>query len=440
MTKNPQTASSLAERDQAVVWHPFTQMKTAGAAIPIVRGEGTKLYDEQGNAYIDAIASWWMNTHGHSHPYIAKKLYEQAQQLEHVIFANFTHEPAVQLAERLLSHLPSKQARVFYSDNGSTSVEVGLKMCFQYWHNKGESRKTIVAFEGAYHGDTFGAMSVGKRDAFTDPFAPYLFDVAYIPAPLPGKEAASQVALQKLLATDKVAGFIFEPLVQGAGGMRMYAPKALEILIQLCQQSGALCIADEVMTGFGRTGKWFASEHLISQPDIMCLSKGLTGGCIALGATTCTEEIFDAFWSDDKMKTLFHGHSCTGNPLSCSVGLASMDLMEREETWDNIRRIEQRHAAFAEKLRSHDAVANLRQCGVVLAFDFKTGEGVTYFSNMRDQIWDFFISRKLIMRPLGNTIYILPPYCITDEELDTVYGAIWELLEQPVDFWRKESR
>ena len=422
--------SNLSERDSKIIWHPFTQMKTAARPIAIVKGEGARLYDEAGNVYIDAIASWWMNLHGHAHPHIAAALRHQAETLEHVIFADFTHKPAVELAERLLAKMPLNQERIFYSDNGSTAVEVGIKMAFQYWYNKGKPRRKIIALEGAYHGDTFGAMAVGERSAFSAPFDPFLFDVLFIEAPLTGKEELSLAQLKKILAdySGQIAAFIFEPLVQGSGGMRMYQPEALDRLLQLCIEDEIVLIADEVMTGFGRTGEFWACNYLTYKPDIFCLSKGLTGGTMAFGATTCTAKIFDAFWSDDKLKTLFHGHSCTGNPLACSVALASLDLMEKPETWANIRRIENAHRNFAEKLQGHRLVKNLRQRGVILAFDIETSQNTSYFNSLRDVIWRFFIERKLLLRPLGNTVYVLPPYCITDEELAKVYGGVEALL------------
>ena len=423
--------SNLSERDSKIIWHPFTQMKTAAPPIAIVKGEGARLYDEEGNIYIDAIASWWMNLHGHAHPHIAAALRHQAETLEHVIFADFTHKPAVELAERLLAKMPQNQARIFYSDNGSTAVEVAIKMAFQYWYNNGKPRKKIIALEGAYHGDTFGAMAVGERSAFSAPFDSFLFDVLFIDAPLPGKEDLALAQLNKLLADypDQIAAFIFEPLVQGSGGMRMYEAEALDSLLQLCIEAEIILIADEVMTGFGRTGKMWATDYLQNKPDIFCLSKGLTGGTMAFGATTCTSKIFDAFWSDDKLKTLFHGHSCTGNPLACSVALASLDLMEKPETWENIRRIENEHNDFAKKISENPLVKNLRQRGVILAFDIETGQHTSYFNNLRDLIWRFFIERKLLLRPLGNTVYVLPPYCISDEELAKVYNGIEELLD-----------
>jgi adenosylmethionine-8-amino-7-oxononanoate aminotransferase len=423
--------NNLSDRDSKIIWHPFTQMKTAAPPIAIVKGEGARLYDEEGNIYIDAIASWWMNLHGHAHPHIAAALRHQAETLEHVIFADFTHRPAVELAERLLAKMPQNQARIFYSDNGSTAVEVAIKMAFQYWYNVEKPRKKIIALEGAYHGDTFGAMAVGERSAFSAPFDPFLFEVIFVEAPLPGKEELALAQLKKLLADypEQIAAFIFEPLVQGSGGMRMYEAEALDRMLQLCIEAEIIVIADEVMTGFGRTGKMWATDYLKNKPDIFCLSKGLTGGTMAFGATTCTAKIFDAFWSDDKLKTLFHGHSCTGNPLACSVALASLDLMEKPETWASIRRIENAHNDFAKKISENSLVKNLRQRGVILAFDIETGQHTSYFNNLRDRIWRFFIERKLLLRPLGNTVYVLPPYCITDQELGMVYDGIESLLE-----------
>ncbi|WP_229313590.1 adenosylmethionine--8-amino-7-oxononanoate transaminase [Larkinella terrae] len=405
-------------------------MQTAPLPIPIVRGEGTLLFAEDGKTYIDAVSSWWVTIHGHSHPYIAEKVAKQLQTLEHVIFAGFTHQPAVELAERLLTILPKNQNRIFYSDNGSTAVEVALKMAFQYWHNLGKPRRKVIALDDAYHGDTFGAMAVSGRSAFTAPFVPFLFDVEYIPAPAPGQEQAALEQLQALLS-DEVAAFIVEPLVQGSGGMVMYAPEILNQLMSLARSHGALIITDEVMTGFGRTGKLFASHYLSEQPDLMSLSKGLTGGTMALGVTTCTKEIYDAFLSSNKHKTLFHGHSFTANPLACTAALASLDLLLSDETQVAIQRIAHRHAVFAEQLKQKPGVKNIRQQGTILAFDLDVGDASrSYFSNIRDVAYQFLLNEGVLMRPLGNVLYIFPPYCITDEQLDTVYAAVGKLLKQ----------
>ncbi|MVM40395.1 adenosylmethionine--8-amino-7-oxononanoate transaminase [Spirosoma sp. HMF3257] len=421
--------NNLAERDRAVIWHPFTQMQTAPAPISIVRGEGSVLYGADGREYLDMISSWWVNLHGHAHPHIARRVSEQLQTLEHVIFADFTHEPAVELAERLLAILPNNQSKVFYSDNGSTAVEVALKMAFQYWHNLGKPRRKVVAFDNAYHGDTFGAMAVGGRSAFTAPFVPFLFDVDYLPVPIAGQEDAVLHQAEALF-TNEVAAFIAEPLVQGAGGMVMYEPEVLDKLFQLAHRHGSLVIADEVMTGFGRTGRLFASDYLQEKPDLMCLSKGLTGGTMALGVTTCTKAIYDAFLSDSKFKTLFHGHSFTANPLACTAALASMDLLLLDETQANIQRISQQHADFANQLAAYSTVETIRQRGTLLAFDLKaTGEQTSYFNNIRDTAYNFLLARDILMRPLGNVLYLIPPYCTTNEQLAYVYKQIIELLK-----------
>ncbi|KAB7726291.1 adenosylmethionine--8-amino-7-oxononanoate transaminase [Rudanella paleaurantiibacter] len=420
---------TLPNRDSAVIWHPFTQMQTAPLPIPIVRGEGSLLFDASGRSFLDMISSWWVNLHGHSHPHIAQRVSEQLNTLEHVIFADFTHEPAVRLAERLLPLLPTNQRRVFYSDNGSTAVEVALKMAFQYWHNLGQPRRRVVAFEDAYHGDTFGAMAVGGRSAFTAPFVPFLFDVEYLPAPTPGREEAVLEQARHLFADD-VAAFIFEPLVQGAGGMVMYEPEPIQALIRMARQHGALVIADEVMTGFGRTGKTFACHYLTEQPDLMCLSKGLTGGTMALSVTTCTAAIYEAFLSTDRYKTLFHGHSFTANPVACAASLASLDLLQKPETEQAIARIVQKHQTFADTLRQHPAVENVRQRGTILAFDLRvSGEGSSYFNSIRDVAYRYLLDRGILMRPLGNVLYLLPPYCTTNEQLDEAYSAILGLLD-----------
>jgi adenosylmethionine---8-amino-7-oxononanoate aminotransferase len=453
--------SSLAERDAKVVWHPFTQHQTAPFSIPIVRGEGTYLFDDSGKKYIDAISSWWVNLHGHSHPYIAQKVAEQFAKLEQVIFAGFTHEPAVRLAERLLEILPKNQAKIFYSDNGSTAVEVALKMAIQYFHNQGFTKKRkVIALENGYHGDTFGTMAVGAKSAFNAPFEGFLYETIYLPVPTKGQEQHSLETMKSLMQNaDEIACFIFEPLIQGAGGMVMYEPEILEQLISLAKQNGVLTIADEIMTGFGRTGKLFATDYVETKPDILCLSKGLTGGAMALGVTSCTQEIYEAFLSDDRKKTLFHSHSFTANPLACTAGLASLDLLLTDETNDKILRINQLHRQFkarvvvsedtdnGRKVVSGDTdngvrknsplngrgaggeVANIRIKGTILAIEIQTAEGTSYFNNIRDVAYQFFIEKGILIRPLGNVIYLLPPYCISEEDLSYIYECIEEFLE-----------
>jgi adenosylmethionine-8-amino-7-oxononanoate aminotransferase len=418
----------FTERDSKAIWHPYTQMKGA-THLCIVRGEGAYLYDEDGNRFIDAVSSWWVNTLGHANHYIADKVSEQLHTLEHVIFAGFTHPIAIELAERLLKHLPASQQKIFYSDNGSTAVEVALKMAMQYWANKGIEKKRIIAFHNAYHGDTFGAMSVSGRSVFTDPFIPYLFEVQYIDAPLKGKEKESFEQLQTVIETGEAAAFIFEPLVQGAGGMIMYGPEMLDKMVAYCKTNNVITIADEVMTGFYRTGKFLATDHIKEKPDIFCLSKGITGGTMALGATSCTMQIFDAFLSDDKTKTLYHGHSYTANPVACSAAIASLDLYEKDECYANVQRIVKKHALFIDKIKDHEGIIDIRQTGTIVAMELRTTDDTSYLNSFRDKIYNYFISKKIILRPLGNIIYILPPYCISNSDLDYIYSSITGFLD-----------
>ncbi|MBB6128935.1 adenosylmethionine--8-amino-7-oxononanoate transaminase [Mucilaginibacter lappiensis] len=419
---------NLTERDLKVIWHPYTQMKTAAPPIGIVRGEGAGLFDEEGKKYIDAVSSWWVNIHGHAHPYIAKKVSEQLLKLEHVIFAGFTHEGAVELAERLLAILPDNQQKAFYSDNGSTAIEVAIKMCLQYWLNKGDQRTRIMAFKNAYHGDTFGAMAVSGRSAFTAAFDSLLFEVEFID--LPNKDNIESLKSQISNLKSELACFIFEPLVQGSAGMIMYEAEYLNKLMAHCKQENVLMIDDEVFTGFGRTGKRFACDHVQVQPDIMCFSKGLTGGTMALGLTTCTQQIYDAFLSDDKLKTLFHGHSFTANPVAIASALASLDLFLEPATVANMQRIETSHQQFAAKIKYHPKIKTIRQTGTIIAMEWETGDNTSYFSSLRDKLYQYFLAEGIILRPLGNVIYILPPYCITDAELGYVYSKIEQALEE----------
>lgn len=418
---------SLTQRDEKVIWHPYTQMKNALPHIPITRAEGVYLFDESGKRYIDAVSSWWVNIHGHAHPHIAAKVAEQLSSLEHVIFAGFTHEPAVQLAERLLPLLPGLQEKVFYSDNGSTAVEVALKMCLQYWVNTTKQPRTkVIAFKDAYHGDTFGAMSVSGRSIFTDPFNALLFDVEFID--LPNAQNIAQLRSKLDQLSSQVACFIFEPMVLGASGMLMYEAQYLDQLIDTCQQHGILTIADEVMTGFGRTGKYFSCEALQNRPDIFCLSKGLTGGTMPLGVTTCNSKIFNAFLSEDKLKTLYHGHSFTANPVACSAALASLDILLKPETLLHIKRISSRHKEFAESIKGHPKLKNIRQNGTILVMEWETGGDTSYLSGLRDQLYLYFLDRGIVLRPLGNILYILPPYVISDDDLAYIYQNILQAL------------
>lgn len=419
-------ATSLTERDRRVIWHPYTQHKDILPPIPVVKGKGSLLFDDKGQAYIDAISSWWVNIHGHGHPYIAEKLYKQAMELEHVIFTGFTHEPAVGLAERLLPILPGDFSRIFYSDNGSTAVEVAIKMAIQFWRNKeGAARNKILAFRHSYHGDTFGAMSVSERSVFTAPFNDYLFEVIFIDTPT--RENIYEVLSLVRKQGPEIACFIYEPLLQAAGGMRMYEADLMDELLAEVSGQGILCIADEVLTGFGRTGRLFAGEYLRHKADIMCLSKGLTGGTMALGVTAATERLFEAFLSDDKKKTLFHGHSFTANPIACAASLASLDLMLEEDCLQRIRHITNRHTVFLETLALHSNVKNARSIGTILAFELISGKD-EYVNAIGPAITKAALAKGIYLRPLGNTVYIMPPYCITEKEMDQVYDFLVRIL------------
>lgn len=419
---------TLQERDRAVNWHPYTQMKTAEDAIPIVKGKGIYLFDEEEKRYIDAVSSWWVTLHGHANPYIAQRVSEQLNTLEQVIFAGFTHEPAIQLSENLLKLLPDNQEKVFYSDNGSTAVEVALKMCIQFWHNQGNKKTKILAFKDAYHGDTFGAMSVSGRSVWTKPFGEMLFEVIFIETPT--SENLDHLKYVIKNHSDEIACFIYEPLIQGAAGMLMHKAEDLSELMRFCKEQNILMIQDEVFTGFGRTGKLFAANYLSEEPDIMCFSKGLTGGTIPMGITTSSDRIFNAFLSDDKYKTLFHGHSFTANPLACTAALASMELLLQEETLNNINLISEKHLNFSEKLKQHPKVENVRQTGTILAWEIKNDEKTSYFNEIGKILYNEFLKRGMIMRPLGNVMYLVPPYCITSEELDFIYQNILEVLDR----------
>ncbi|HEY6143350.1 MAG TPA: adenosylmethionine--8-amino-7-oxononanoate transaminase, partial [Flavobacterium sp.] len=354
---------TLQEKDSQYLWHPYTQHKTAALPIAITKGEGALLWDENNKEYIDAIASWWVNPYGHSNKFIADAIYKQLTTLEHVLFGGFTHEPAIILAEKLMEILPNNQQKLFFSDNGSTAVEVAIKVALQYFFNKGEKKTMIIAFENAFHGDTFAAMAASGISFYTQAFQGMFIDVIRIPVPIKGQEQESFDALKNVIQNHNCAGFIFEPLVQGAAGMVMYEPESLDKLIQICKENKVLTIADEVMTGFGKTGKIFACDYLTEQPDMMCLSKALTGGTIPMAITTFTQDIFEAFYDDDINKALFHGHTFTANPTGCAAALASFSLLQTPEMQDNIARVNKRHLEFQKHIESHPKITTTRVLG-----------------------------------------------------------------------------
>jgi adenosylmethionine-8-amino-7-oxononanoate aminotransferase len=420
---------TLTERDSQHLWHPYTQHKTAALPIAITKGKGALLWDDNNKEYIDAIASWWVNPYGHSNKFISDAIYKQLTTLEHVLFGGFTHEPAVVLAEKLIAILPNNQNKIFFSDNGSTAVELAIKVALQFFYNKGQKKTTIVAFENAFHGDTFAAMAASGISFYTQAFQGMFIDVIRIPVPVEGQEQASFDALQNAIKSNNCAGFIFEPLVQGAAGMVMYPPEALEELIRICKQNYVLTIADEVMTGFGKTGRNFACDFLREQPDMMCLSKALTGGTIPMAITTFTQDIFDAFYDLDINKALFHGHTFTANPTGCAAALASLELLQSQEMQANLSRINRSHLEFEKHICAHPKVTTTRVLGVIFALEIKTESTASYYGTLRNKLYDFFIENGVVLRPVGNIVYILPPYIITDEQLQKVYKVVENALE-----------
>lgn len=420
--------SSALNNDKQFVWHPFTQMQTAPEPLHIIRALGTKLFDSGGKSYIDANSSWWVNVHGHGHPHLSAALSEQFQQVDHIIFAGATHDSAIRLAKRVIDLLPQELTKVFFSDDGSTAVEVALKMAFQYWFNRGENRKRVIALEGAYHGDTFGAMSVGARDVFNKPFEPFFFEVDFLDFPTTKNAHELLHQAEELLKSREVAALIVEPLIQGSSGMRMYPIAFLDQLVSICKKYGALVIFDEVMTGWGRTGRMFALNYTEQVPDMVCLSKGLTGGVLPLGLTVTTEQIYEAFLHDETARAFLHGHSFTGSALACAAANASLDLFEEQDTWEAIERIEEQHLVFAQRLKKLEKVSGIGVCGTILRFEINADDS-GYFSGKRNQIYQHMLDRGVLLRPLGNVIYINPPYCITNEELNEIYLSITSLLE-----------
>lgn len=420
--------STLSEKDKANIWHPFTSLEGGEEPILITSGEGVYLHTADGRKIVDAVSSWWVNLHGHSNPIIADAIAAQAKKLEHVIFAGFTHEPAIKLSENLLSILPSNQTKIFFSDDGSTSVEVALKMAFQFWANQGIQKRKVIAIDGAYHGDTFGSMSVGERGIFTSAFSQYLFDVSFIDFPLTGNEA-NVLNQFKALADDPNTGtFIFEPLIQGAAGMRTYSSDLLDEMIAYAHSKNIVCIADEVFTGFGRTGKMFASHYLNNKPDIMAMSKGITGGTLPLGVTSCSEKILTPFKNNDSTKTFYHGHSYTANPLACAAANASFEILTGELCQENIARISRQQREFIKNLK-HAHVKHARTLGTILAIELHSQELTSYTNSTRKRIYKFFLDNNILMRPLGNVLYVVPPYVITEKELQHIHETILEFLD-----------
>ncbi|WP_020593800.1 adenosylmethionine--8-amino-7-oxononanoate transaminase [Kiloniella laminariae] len=429
---------TFLELDKRHVWHPFTQAQTAPDPIVIDSAQGVFLRTKDGREIVDYISSWWVNLFGHAHPTVSQAIAEQAARLEQVIFAGFTHEPAVKLAKTLSDLLPGELNRVFFSDNGSTAVEVAMKVAYQHWRNIGQpNRKRFMTFDGAYHGDTVGAMSAGIASKMFDAWEGLLFSVDIMPYPetwendaeVEAKETAALVAVDQHLAEhgSEICAMILEPLIQGAGGIRMVRPAFLKQLVNKIQAQGILVIFDEVMTGFGRTGENFACEKIGVVPDLICLSKGLTAGFLPLSVTVVTDRLYETFLGETFDKAFCHGHSFTANPLGCAAALASMELLQQKETRDSLKRIEQAHHRGLDYLRDLPQTRHHRVTGTVAAFDAVVDDG-GYTSSLGGELKKWFWDRDMLIRPLGNVLYLLPPYCITDEQIDAGWKAMAEAM------------
>ncbi|MEL4455957.1 adenosylmethionine--8-amino-7-oxononanoate transaminase [Lutimonas vermicola] len=418
---------NFKERDRKHLWHPLTQHKLHPDHLPIVKAKGVWLYDENGQRYIDGISSWYTCMYGHSHPKIISRVKEQLDVLDQVVFSGFTHPPAIELSEKLIPLLPPGMEKLFFSDNGSTSVDVAIKMSLQYYFNKGNSRKRIVAFDNAFHGDTFGAMSVSGLSVYNGPFENFLLTVDRLNVPDKTNIETVMKSFRAMLDSNEVAAFIYEPLVQGAAAMHMYSPDHLEILIKMAKEAGVLTIADEVMTGFGKTGKNFASEYMTSQPDIICLSKSLTAGVAPMALTCCSQKVYNAFFDDEISKGFFHGHTYSANPLACTAAIAGLDLLCSHEIQTAIKTIHQRHLEFERYIKNHDKVKQTRVTGVILAMDLDVE--MDRYGTLRDRLYAFFMEQGVFLRPLGNTIYTLPPFVISNSELERIYEVMEKSLE-----------
>ena len=414
---------TLGERDQKHLWHPLTQHGLQSLAIPIVRAKGCMLYAEDGHSYIDGIASWYTCMYGHCNPKLMNAVSRQLEELHQVIFSGFTHKPAIELSEALMEILPPNQKKIFFSDNGSTSVEVAIKMAIQFFYQKAEKKTTLIAFENAFHGDTFGAMSASGLSVYNGCFEEFFITVERIPLPTEGNYQQVLQRLERLIEQNNVFAFIYEPLVQGAARMNMYLSVHLNEILAICKCHNILTIADEVMTGFGKTGSYFASDFVQEKPDFVCMAKSLTGGIVPMGVTSCTQEIYDAFLSDDKEKAFNHAHTYSANPIGCVSALESIGLLRSKDIQKRIVRISKAHQEFGKKIKTHPKVESIRQLGVIFALDIRA-ENTSRYGNLRDCWFEFLMEHGVFLRPLANTIYILPPFVISKKELLKIYTVI----------------
>ncbi|WP_299049665.1 adenosylmethionine--8-amino-7-oxononanoate transaminase [uncultured Polaribacter sp.] len=418
---------TLQERDKKHLWHPLKQHQLNPDSLAIVKAKGCILTDENGNEYIDAVSSWYTCMFGHCNNYITSSVYQQMQTLDQIMFSDFTHEPAIELSEKLINILPENQNRIFFNDNGSTAVEAAIKMALQYYFNLDEKRTTFIAFENGFHGDTFGAMSVSGLSVYNGPFEDFLMDIKRIPVP-DGKNTAKILQqIQQIASENKVAGFVYEPIIQGAAGMKIHDVKGLNEILKCCKAHDILTIADEVMTGFGKTGRNFASDFIETKPDIICLSKALTAGLVPMAITSCTEKIYTAFLSNQIAKGFFHCHTYSANPIACAAANAAIDLLQTDEIQQNIAAISKSHQVFQQQISKHPKVKTARSQGVIFALDLDTK--MERYGSLRDKLLAFFMNKGVFLRPLGNTIYIQVPYIITKKELQKVYNTIEASLE-----------
>jgi adenosylmethionine-8-amino-7-oxononanoate aminotransferase len=420
----------MTEFPDSLIWRPFTSLRSQRNPLKIVRAEGLYLITEDGRKIADLNASWWVNIHGHSHPYIHEALRNHLEKFDHVMFSDCTHEPAEKLAFLLKKHIPQTHSKIFFSDNGSTAVEVGLKMATQYFYLQGIARKRFLALQGGYHGDTFGGMSSGDRTVFNRPFSSLLFDVFFVEPPQPDNLHSILETLEYQHKKNPFIGFVYEPLVQGAAGMKMHDAQALNQMLAWCKANHILCIADEVMTGLGRTGTFLASDQMQEKPDILCLSKGLTGGILPLGVTTVDEKIVQIFRNPSPEYTFYHGHSYTAYALACAASCACLEIFQKENTLEKIRRIEEIYHAQKTSF-SHAFVSGFRVKGSICAMEIMyEGKEADYLHPLKGKIFDFFLEHNILVRPLGNTFYLIPPYCIKEEEILYCFEVLKKFLKQ----------
>lgn len=419
---------TLMEMDKKNIWHPLTQHKHVDGLLPIKKAKAELLYDVDNKKYIDAIASWYTSMFGHCHPKVVDAVSDQMKDLDQIVFSGFTHEPAIELSQKLIDILPDNQLKLFFNDNGSTATEIGIKMALQYHSNQGNHRNVMLAFEDGFHGDTLGAMSVSGLSVYNGAFKEHFIKVKRLPKPNGSNNDEVIRILKEIIKENKIAGFIYEPLIQGAAGMKTYDEDGLGLIMRTCKDNGIICIADEVMTGFGKTGKNFASDYLPIKPDVICMSKALSAGMIPMGITSCSERIYQAFYDDDISKGLFHGHTYTGNPLACAAAIAAIELLQSSKIQQNISSIIKLNQVFAQKLSQATKVKNVRTKGVILAFELNIK--MDRYGSLRDELYNFFMSQGVFLRPLGNTIYILPPFVIKKRNLQRIHKAILKCLKE----------